>query len=667
MDNKTKNIQILECTLRDGSYAIDYQFTAEDSALIAAGLEQAGFDLIEIGHGLGLNASTSKGIAAAADEEYLEATASVLKRAKYGTFFIPGIGRMEDIELAAKHGMGFIRIGTNVNEVEQAEPFIKRAKELGMMVFSNLMKSYALPVSEFIEKAKLAAQYGADVIVVVDSAGGMLPDDVKKYVSGIKKEVGTKVGFHGHNNLHMAVANSLEAANAGADIVDSSLQGMGRSAGNAQTEVLVILLEKLGFSTEIDLYQTMDLGDKVIVPMMGRRIGIDSLTAIIGQAQFHSGFISVIHKIAKKYNIDPRELVVKVSERDKIKVTEEMAEEIAQKHKTSKRLPLLWNVNLDFRKIVKAFPKEDVEQIANNIALEMFSLAKKTNKQTIFTIAGSHNKNKKEASFPFIRQNAIYIIGNAEVANADQAIRIAKAIDGHVDYILIDSDRREGAFQDMECKVTEAVSVSKILSYKDCDAQVNATEAMVAQLLDGIKNKKIGVIGADPLVSKLILRLSDRGCEVVGLDRQVDMLIGISPFTPVIDQVNLQSLKTGGIVIDAGPGSVAAEAIDQLHRLGITMYRVDMRAGLSGEIINVLETHELKHKIMGKGKIAQVDVVAGGIIGRRGDIVIDSISMPTRVIGVADGKGQLLLDADAEVHSDNVKQVRLEIAKRRFA
>jgi 4-hydroxy 2-oxovalerate aldolase/long-chain acyl-CoA synthetase len=251
MDNtQRKKIQILECTLRDGSYAIDYQFTAEDTAIITSGLEQAGFELIEIGHGLGLNASSPLiGLSAATDEEYLEAAAKSLKKAKFGMFFIPGIGRKKTLDLAAKYKMDFVRIGTNVTEVEQAEPYIKYAKELGFLVFSNLMKSYALPIDEFIKKAELASRYGADVIVVVDSAGGMMPEEVHNYISRIKREIGVKVGFHGHNNLLLAIANTVEAVKAGAEIVDSSLQGIGRSAGNAQTEILVMVLEKRVYST----------------------------------------------------------------------------------------------------------------------------------------------------------------------------------------------------------------------------------------------------------------------------------------------------------------------------------------------------------------------------------------------------------------------------------
>ncbi len=679
MNEKNRNIQILECTLRDGSYAIDYQFTAEDTAIIAAGLEQAGFSLIEIGHGLGLNASSPAiGVAASTDEEYLAAAAGALKKAKFGMFFIPGIARMEDIDLAAKHGMGFVRIGTNVNEVEQAESYIKHAKDLGMMVFSNLMKSYALPIDDVVKKAATVAKYGAEVVVIVDSAGGMMPNEVFNYVARIKKEVDIKVGFHGHNNLLLAVANSIEAVKAGAEIVDSSLQGMGRSAGNAQTEVLAVIMERLGYSTGIDVYKTMDMGEKIVKPIMGGGKGIDAISAILGYAQFHSSYLKIVNNMAQKYNVDPRQLVIKVSEVDRLKVTEELAEKIAQEIKkqdqgTRTQGPV-WNMNLDFKGIIKKHAPEEIEKIAQGLAQEMHSLARKFSKQTIFTIAGSHNKNKKEASFPFIRQNAVYIIGNAEVASTEQARCIARAIDNQVDYILVDVDHWTDSLSEMFSQVRNVTKHTRVLPYRDSDAQVNATDALVGQFLENSQDRNIVILGDNSMAIKLAGKLSDRSkigkvtclANSAKINSSIDMLIGMAPFQPLIDAGLIKQLAQGGVVIDAGPGSIAPAAIAEAHQRKIPIYRVDMRAGLSGEIVNVLETEELKNKIMGNKEIAGIQVVAGGVLGKNGEIVVDSITKPTRIIGVADGQGGLLGDKDARCFEEKIKKVKIAIAKAMF-
>src|SRR5258708_22580938 len=186
---------VLEVTLRDGSYLIDLQFPAEDTATIAAALESIGFRWIEVGHGLGLNASQSgKGMAAATDEEYMEAAAQALHAAKWGMFFIPGIGREEDIRLAARYGMSFLRIGTNVTEATQAEPYIALAKELGLIVSYNAMKSYAVSPAEFGSVVAKVHHWGADISCLVDSAGSMDPDSVAAYFRAAKAESPSLLG-----------------------------------------------------------------------------------------------------------------------------------------------------------------------------------------------------------------------------------------------------------------------------------------------------------------------------------------------------------------------------------------------------------------------------------------------------------------------------------------
>ncbi len=256
-----KKVNILETTLRDGSYAINFSFTSADTSIICRSLEEAGFEYIEVGHGVGLNASNrGYGRAVQTDEEYSMAAESVLKKAKYGMFCIPGIARLKDIDLAAKHHMGFIRVGTNVTEVPNSEPYIKRAKEYGMFVTANFMKSYVLPPYKFAEQVKLSEKYGADLVYIVDSAGGMFPKNIKDYYDAIREVSDIPLGFHGHDNLGLAVFNSIEAVKMGAELIDSSLQGLGRSAGNASTEILVAALLKLGYKINVNFLKVLLMG-----------------------------------------------------------------------------------------------------------------------------------------------------------------------------------------------------------------------------------------------------------------------------------------------------------------------------------------------------------------------------------------------------------------------
>lgn len=324
------SLTLLDCTIRDGSYAIDYQWTTAHTRSICAALEKAGVRFIEIGHGVGLNGSSpQRGVAAATDLEYCDAAASVLTTAQFGAFFIPGIGREEHIKAARDHGLGFLRIGTNVTEVAQARSFIDYAKSLGLFVSYNAMKSYLLSPAEFADTVRVVQAWGADVVSVVDSAGCMLPDDVVAYVRETRAAVSIPVGFHGHNNLLMANANSLAAFRAGASIVDCTLQGIGRGGGNAQTEALVAICNKLGIETGIDIYEVLAAGEEFVRPLMADGGGSTSLDVAIGIGGFHSSFLSRLQTVVQKIPVDPKRLIIALGDVDRLDPSIETMERVA--------------------------------------------------------------------------------------------------------------------------------------------------------------------------------------------------------------------------------------------------------------------------------------------------------------------------------------------------
>ena len=186
MLNKNRKVEILDTTLRDGSYTIGYQFNAKDTAIIARGLELSGINRIEIGHGLGLGADRAgKGAQSVPDYIYMQACRNVLKKSVYGFFYIPEIGTIEDIELLAGEGGKFIRIGISPNDIQGAIAAVRYAKKSGLEVWINMMKSYAYPVDVCIECSTALIDNGADGVYVVDSAGGMLPNEVARYVGEI--------------------------------------------------------------------------------------------------------------------------------------------------------------------------------------------------------------------------------------------------------------------------------------------------------------------------------------------------------------------------------------------------------------------------------------------------------------------------------------------------
>jgi 4-hydroxy-2-oxovalerate aldolase len=324
-----KEPRILECTLRDGSYAIDYRFTAGDCGEICAALESVGFDLIEIGHGVGLGGSSPKyGQAAATDEEYCRAATDSLRRAHFGAFFIPGIGTRAHLDMAREYGMSFIRIGTNITQVDEARPFIEYAKKIGFQVSYNAMKSYVVTAEEFAAAVRKTWEWGADSVYLVDSSGGMTTDEVRDYTRRMRAAVECEVGFHGHNNFMLANANAMAAIDEGATLVDATLQGMGRSSGNAQTEIMAILLQKRGLARNIDVMRCLEVGERLIRPRMAAG-GVTALEVVIAMAQFHTSFLERIERVSAETGVDLKRLILEVSKIDKVNPTEELMMRVA--------------------------------------------------------------------------------------------------------------------------------------------------------------------------------------------------------------------------------------------------------------------------------------------------------------------------------------------------
>lgn len=313
-----KTITLLDTTLRDGSYAINFRFSASDVENICLGLEQSGVDWIELGHGVGLGANRSDNEPAlCSDEEYLCAAEKCLTTAKYGMFCIPGIAGLDDLRMAASHGMSFVRIGSNVQDVQNTAPFISLAKKLGMTVSANYMKSYTASPEQFAEKVRFSEDCGADCIYIVDSAGGMLPKQLMEYADAIRKVSNIKLGFHGHDNLGLAVANSLYCADLGFDLIDVSLCGMGRSSGNAAAEILLPVLVKAGYEIGIDWFRLMAVSSKYIMPLISNK-HINPIDIVCGFSGFHTSYMKHIHRCANDYRVNPLKLIIEYCKVDQV-------------------------------------------------------------------------------------------------------------------------------------------------------------------------------------------------------------------------------------------------------------------------------------------------------------------------------------------------------------
>lgn len=329
--NRTK---IFDCTVRDGSYAVNFKFTCTDVKNIVSRLVKLGIDYIEIGHGQGLNASSPKrGVSLYSDEDYIDAAMSVAGNSKIGVFCIPGIARMEDLKMAKDHGICFVRIGVTINDVEKAYPYIVYAKSLGLETMVNFMKSYSHTPEGFAEGCKIAVEMGADYVYLVDSAGCMLPEDIEDfYKAAVNLCPNIKLGFHGHNNMGLGVANGLKCVELGFTFVDCSFQGLGRSIGNIATEMFVMAVQrKYGTKVvDMDIPRLLEYGYVVLKGITDRKIE-NPLDLICGYTGFHSSFIKDIYRTCCDYNVDPLRLIMAYTKIDKENVDKDKLAECAKK------------------------------------------------------------------------------------------------------------------------------------------------------------------------------------------------------------------------------------------------------------------------------------------------------------------------------------------------
>src|SRR5580658_928232 len=329
-DPSRPRVEILECTLRDGSYAVDFKFTENDTAILAGVLGQLVFRWIEVGHGVGLGAmKAGKGTMPATDERLIEAAKRAAPDAQIGCFFIPGIGTADQLKSARAAGLDFVRIGYSAPEIEEAYPYLTLARELGLKPCLNFMKTYGISPDAFAEKAHDGEAAGAEIIYCVDSAGSMFPEDVRRYLSAARDRCQCKLGFHGHSNLQFAVANSVEAVRCGAGFIDTTLYGLGRSAGNVPTEVAVAVFNNLGIETGVDLFDVMDAAEEFMGPLMSQLQLYDMMSVAMGCSQFHSSFLPKVAAAARQHGVELRRLVVAMGKLDPVNLEEENLNRVA--------------------------------------------------------------------------------------------------------------------------------------------------------------------------------------------------------------------------------------------------------------------------------------------------------------------------------------------------
>jgi len=326
------DLRLIDMTLRDGMHAIDHQFTPEQMRDIAAALEDADMDVVEVSHGDGMSGSSiNYGFSAASTEEYLAAVAPVLDETQLAVLLLPGIGTANDIDLAASYGADICRIATHVTEADVSEQHFQYVTDLGMEAIGLLMLSHMAPPEKILEQALLMEGYGAESVYIMDSAGALLPSDTRERVELLTAHLSIDVGFHAHDNLGLAVGNTLAAVDAGAVTIDGCLRGLGAGAGNAQIEVLLGVLKSAGYSVRPDFFRTMDAAENVLLPMLSADTipEVDNTSLSLGYAGVYSSFLRHARRAATKFELDPRDILIELGRIGVVGGQEDMITEVA--------------------------------------------------------------------------------------------------------------------------------------------------------------------------------------------------------------------------------------------------------------------------------------------------------------------------------------------------
>lgn len=325
------HITVCDATLRDGSHACSHQISLDQIRAYATAAEAAGFNFLEVGHGNGLGASSLQvGESLVPEVEMLSAAKACLRRTKLSVHVIPGFATISrEITNALDAGVDLFRVGCHCTEADITQRHISHVRSIGREAWGVLMMSHMVSREVLLEEAKKMQSYGAQGIVLMDSAGAYFPKDVTAKIGLLAEKMEVPVGFHAHNNLGLSIANSIAALEAGARIVDGTARGFGAGAGNAPLELLTAVLTQQGYTISVDLYKALDAGELAAKLFAGSLPESNGITIVSGMAGVFSGFAKPVQRVAKQLGVDPRDVFFELGRRKVVGGQEDLILEVA--------------------------------------------------------------------------------------------------------------------------------------------------------------------------------------------------------------------------------------------------------------------------------------------------------------------------------------------------
>lgn len=326
------DVRITDSSLRDGSHAKQHKFTTEQVTAIVGALDAAGVPVIEVAHGDGLGGSSfNYGFSLVDERELLAAAVAATTNAKIAALMLPGLGTLDDITAARDIGVEVIRIATHCTEADISIQHFGVARDLGLETVGFLMMGHKVGPEVLAGQARIMADAGCQCVYVVDSAGAMILEDVQVRVEALVAELGNDamVGFHGHQNLSLGVANSVIAQRAGALQIDACTRAFGAGAGNTPTEAIAAVFDRLGVRTGIDPLAMFDVAEDVVRPVMDEEASLSRLALIMGYAGVYSSFLRHAYRAAERYGVSGAQILLRCAERDLIGGQEDQIIDIA--------------------------------------------------------------------------------------------------------------------------------------------------------------------------------------------------------------------------------------------------------------------------------------------------------------------------------------------------
>jgi 4-hydroxy-2-oxovalerate/4-hydroxy-2-oxohexanoate aldolase len=329
---KGRKVLIHDMCLRDGMHAKREQISLEQMVKVATALDNAGVPMMQVTHGAGLGGnSIQHGFAPHSNEAYISAVAAAMKKATISVLLIPGLGTMKELESAHACGARSVHVATHCTEADTAQQHIAYGRKLGMDTSGFLMMAHLNAPEGIVAQGKLMESYGAKTVYVTDSAGYMLPEDVTARIGALRDALKpeTEIGFHGHHNMGMGIANSIAAIAAGASRIDASVAGLGAGAGNTPLEVFVAVCKRMGIETGCDLFSLMDMAEDIIVPMMDHMVRVSRESLTLGYAGVYSTFLLHAKRAEARYGVPARDILVELGRKKMIGGQEDMIEDTA--------------------------------------------------------------------------------------------------------------------------------------------------------------------------------------------------------------------------------------------------------------------------------------------------------------------------------------------------